>query len=95
MGSYIMRMRNNLHQQSLGLQILYHSLAGLVAVHAVVLTALAVDGCVIVHDADFRQVMAASYLKVIRVMSRSDLHAAGTELFVNILIRDDRDFTVS
>ena len=39
--------------------------------------------------------MAASYLKVIRVMSRSDLHAAGTELFVNILIRDDRDFTVS
>ena len=93
MGSYIMRMRNNLHQQSLGLQILYHSLAGLVAVHAEVL-ARNIDGRVIVHDVDLWQIVAFPILEVVRIMSWCDLHTAGTELFVYILICDHRDLTV-
>ena len=38
--------------------------------------------------------MAFSNLKVVRVMCRCDLYAAGSEFLVNIGIRNDRDLTV-
>ena len=47
------------------------------------------------HDADLSQVVSASNLEVVRVVSRGDLHAAGTKLFVYIFIRNHRDLAVS
>ena len=38
--------------------------------------------------------MAFSNLKVVRVMCRCDLYAAGSEFLVNIGIRNDRNLTV-
>ena len=85
-------VRNDFYKISLLLQFFYDSLSRLVAVHACVFAAIFIDRGVIVHDVDLRQVMALAYLEVIRVVSRCDLHRSGTELFVYIIIRNDRDF---
>ena len=54
----------------------------------------AVDGGIIIHDIDLCQVMTSSYLEIVRVMSRRDLYAAGSELFVYIRVSDHRDLSV-
>ena len=64
----------------------------LVALHACIFAAVFIDGSVIVHDIDFRQIMTLAHLKVIGVMGRCDLYSAGSEFFIYIGIRHDRDF---
>ena len=41
------------------------------------------------------QIVAFAYFEVVRVMCRCDLNAACSEFFVNVLICDNRDLTVS
>ncbi len=49
---------------------------------------------VAVEDIDQRQVMTLADLVVVEVMRRGDLHAAGTELEVDVVVGDDRDQAV-
>ena len=92
-GSYIMDMVYHLHQQTLLLQFLYHDLAGLVAIHACVLAAVLIDGCIVVQNIDLRQVMTLSYLEIVGVMCRGNLYYAGTKLLIYISVCDNRNFT--
>ena len=92
-GSYIMDMVYHLHQQTLLLQFLYHDLAGLVAIHACVLAAVLIDGCVVVQNIDLRQVMTLSYLEIVGVMCRGNLYYAGTKLLIYISVCDNRNLT--
>ena len=94
MSSYIMNMVYHFYQQSLCIKISYHSFSCLITIHAVIFAARAVDGGIIMHDIDLSQVMTSSYLEIVRVMSRRDLYAAGSELFVYIRVSDHRDFSV-
>ena len=94
MSTYIMRMRNHLHQQSQIFQILHHRLTCFIAIHSVVFAAWTVNGRIVMHDAQLRQVVASSHLKVVRVMSRGNLHAAGTEFLIHILIRNHRNLAI-
>ena len=94
MGSYGMGMGNNFYQKTQVFQIFYHGFSGIVTVHAGVFAAFFVDGSVIVQDVDLFQVVTFSNLEVVGVMSRGDLYAAGSELFVYIEIADHRDLAV-
>ncbi|MDT4793166.1 hypothetical protein FQZ97_256800 [compost metagenome] len=48
-------------------------------------------GGVLVEDVDQRQVVALADFIVVEVMGRGDLHAAGAELAVDVVVGDDRD----
>ena len=95
MGSHTVGMRHYLYQQPLLLQVSDHGFSGLIAVHACIFAAQLIDGGIVVHDIDFRQVMAFSHFKVIGVVCRCDLHASGTKLLVYIFICHNRNFPVS
>ena len=96
MGSHVVGMGLYLHKVSLLLQILHHGLSGLVAVHACVFsTILLIDGGVVVHDIDLRQIVALSDLKVVGVVGRRDLHRSGSELLIHIVVRHNGDLPVS
>ena len=92
-GTDSVAMGNYLHQKAQLLQILDDGFSRLIAVHTVVPGSGAVHSGVVVQDADLFQIVAFSYFKVVGVVGRGDLHAAGTELLVNIFVRDHRDLT--
>src|SRR5690606_19587646 len=46
-------------------------------------------GGVLVEDVDQRQVVALAHFVVVEVVGRGDLHAAGAELAVDVLVGDD------
>ena len=91
--SNVVGVGNDLHQIALLLQILHHHLPGLVAVQPGVLAAVLIDGGVVVHNVDLRQVVALAYLEVVGVVSRRDLHRTGPELFIYIRICHDGDLS--
>ena len=90
----VVLMRYDLDQKSKIIQILHHRLSGLITVHTRILATELVDGRIVVHNVDLRKIVALSHLKIVRIMSRRDLYAAGTKLFVYICVRDNRDLTV-
>ena len=95
MGSYIMRMRNNFHKISLFLKICNHCFSCLIAIHACIFsTIFLIDGCIVIHHIDFRKVVTFSNFKVIRVMRRCNLYSTGSEFFIYIIIRNDRNLTI-
>ncbi len=51
------------------------------------------NGSVLVEDVQQRQVVSLADVVVVEVVGRGDLHAAGAELRVAIVVRDDRDAT--
>ena len=84
MGTNCMSMGNHLNQKSQFLQVLYNGLSGFITIHTVILASCKAYGSIIVHYCQFRQLVSSSNFKVVRVMSRSDLNASGTEFFINI-----------
>ena len=64
-----------------------------VAIHADILACLFIHRAIFVHDDDGLELMSLPDLKVIRVMRRCDLYAAGTISHVNVFIGNDRDLT--
>jgi hypothetical protein len=72
-------------QISLLLQLLHDGLAGLVAVHAVPLVA-AGDLALAVQHQILGQIVAQSDLKVVGVVAGGDLHGAGAEAHVGVLV---------
>ena len=94
MRSYIMGMRLYFHKVSLFFQIFDDRFSCFIAIHSRIFSALFIDRRIIVHDVDLRQIVAFSNLKVIRVMCRRDLHGSGSEFFVYIIIRNNRNLFV-
>ena len=93
--SYIMRMWNNFYKISLLFQILYHSFSCFVAIHACIFsTILLIDRSIIIHDVKFWQIVTFSNFKVVRVMCRCDLNSTCSELFVYVVICNNRNLTV-
>ncbi len=64
-----------------------------VAIYADILACLFIHRAIFVHDDDGLELMSLADLKVIRVMRRCDLYAAGTISHVNVFIGNDRDLT--
>ena len=75
-------------------EILDNRLAALVAVHALVLAAVCVDGRVLVEHENLLEVVALTHLEVVRVVARRNLDAAGAEFHINVLVTENRDFAV-
>ena len=95
MGSYIMRVWLDLYQVSLFFQIFHHCLSCFVAIHTCIFAApLLIDGGVVVHHINFRKVVTLSNLKVVRVVSRSNLYSSGSKLFIYIVICHNRNLSV-
>ena len=87
-------MRNHFYQQSQCIQVCYHGFSCLITIHACVFATQFVDGRIVVHDVDLRQIMSLADFKIVRVMCRCDLYASGSEFFIYIRICDHRDLTV-
>ncbi len=92
-GAHVVGVVLHLFQQAQRLQIGDDGLPGLIAVHALILAAVLVHRAVVVQDG-WSQVVAQAYLKVVRVVSRGHLHAAGAELHFGIVVRHDGDLPV-
>ena len=84
----------DLNEVAAFLEVLNNRLAALVAVHALVLAAVCVDGRVLVEHEDLLEVVTLTHLEVVRVVARRNLDAAGAELHVNVLVAEDRDLAV-
>ena len=84
----------DLDQVAALLEILNDRLAALVAVHALVLAAVFVDGRVLVEHKDLLEVVALAHLEVVRVVAGRDLDAARAELHIDVLVAEDRDLAV-
>ena len=83
-------------EKALLLKVLQHGLAGFVAVHADILRRrVFVDLRVLRENRDAAQIVTAADLKVVEVVSRGDLYAAGTEFAVHVGVRDNRNLTVA
>ena len=94
-GSYVVGVGLYLYKVSLLFQILHHGFSRLIAVHAGIFsTVLLIDGGIVVHDVELRQVMPFSHFKVVGVVSRCDLHGTGSEFFVYIVVRHNGDLPV-
>ena len=89
-----MRVILYLEQIALLLQIFHNGFSCFIAVHACIFAAVFGHGRVIVHYFEDWQIVAASYLIVVRVMRRGNFNNAGTEFHINILVADNRDFSV-
>ena len=94
MSSYVMTIILNLNQQSLTIQLLYDGLSGLIAIHALILSAVFIDGSIVVHHIDDRQIMTLSNLKVVRVVSRGNLNNTGSEFPVNVGVGNNGNHTI-
>ena len=85
----------DLLQQAGGFQVRDDVFAGLEAVHAAVgLRRLIVDVGLIGEDIDQRQVVALAHRVIVEIMRGRDLHAAGAEILVHVIVGDDRDFAI-
>ena len=93
-GAYVVLVVLNLDQPAAFLKVLYNRLAALVAVHALVLAAVCVDGRVLVEHEDLLEVVALTHLEVVRVVARRNLNTAGAELHVNVLVTENRNLAV-
>ena len=71
-----------------------NSLAAFLTCHALVFAALLIYGRVFIHDIYHWEIMTQSHLKVIRVVSRSDLDNACSEIHFHIFIGNDWYFSV-
>ena len=94
MSTYIVYMICDFYKKSHLIQFLNDSFSCLVTIHACINAAIFIDGGIIIHDVDFRQVMAFSNFKIVWVMSRCNLHTAGTKLFIYIFISNDRNLFI-
>ena len=93
-GAYVVLVVLNLDQIAAFLKVLYNRLAALVAVHALVLAAVCVDGRVLVEYEDLLEVVALAHLEVVRVVARRNLNTAGAELHIDVLVTENRNLAV-
>ena len=78
----------DLDEVALGLKVRDYGLAGLVAVHAVILAAVYYLR-VVVEDEDVVEVVPLGDLEVVRVVAGRHLDAAGAEVHLDVVVSDD------
>ena len=93
-GSHVVRIILYPHQIPASFQIRNDLFSCFVPIKALVLTAEGIYAPVIVQHPDHFQMMPQSDLKVVGVVGRRHLDAAGTKIHFRIVIRDNRDFLV-
>ncbi len=81
----------DLHQEAGSFEISDDGFSGFITIHAAVFAGFFIHRAIFIHDDDGRQVMSLAHFKVVRVMGRGDLHAAGAVCHVYIFIGNDRD----
>ena len=82
-------------QQTLRIQISDDLLTCSKAVHALIHSwRVVIDLRIQRQDTDLREVVPLTHCIVIEIMRRGDLHAAGTEGFVDIAIGNHRNFAI-
>ena len=82
-------------EQAGGLKIRDDRLTRIKAIHPTVFFwRQIVDARVIQQDVDHRQVVTLAHFIVIKVVSRCDFYTARSEFWINIVVGDDRDFTI-
>ena len=94
MGADIVGIVLDADQETHFIEFLHDLLPALIPVHTGKFGAVLIDRGIVVHDIDLRKIMALSDLKVIGVVSGSDLDHAGPELAVDIGVRHDGDLPV-
>ena len=93
-GAHVVAVRLHLHQISARFQIGDDLLSGLVAVETLILSAVFVDLAVVVQNPDDFQIVAQSHFKVIGVVGRGHLNAAGAKVHLGVIVSDDGDFLI-
>ena len=83
----------DLHQVALLFKVGDNALSCFIAVKSFVFAAETVYCCIVVHDADLFKIVALTDEEVVRVVSGSDLDAAGTEILINVIIGYDGDLS--
>ena len=83
------------NQCSFSFKVINDSLSCFISVHSGIFRIIVCDFSVISHDIDNFKVMTKSYFKVVRVMGRSNLYNACTKVHFNIIICNDRYFSVN
>ena len=86
MGAYVVGIVLDPHEKPFFFQLLHDLFPRLVAVKPCIFAAVFIDGGIIVHDIDFRQIVAFPDFKVVRVMGGRNLHDTCPELHVHILV---------
>ena len=69
---------------TLGIKICNNLLSGLITVKACIFAAKLVDGTIIIHHIDFRQIMSLTNLKIVRVMGRCNLNSTCTFVLIRM-----------
>ncbi|MNC16747.1 hypothetical protein D3C75_646080 [compost metagenome] len=91
--SYLVHMVLNGDQNTLLLQISNDILAAFAAVLTLVRSGFLIHRAAFVHHINLRQVMAKTYLEVVRIMGRGDLHRTAAEFLLYIIIGNNRNLT--
>ena len=91
---YGVRVIFHAFQQAERLEIGHHALAGFKAVKPGVDTGVRIHARVFRHHVDFREIVAAAHLEVVRIVRRRHFHRAGTELPVDRFVRNDGNFAI-
>ena len=90
----IMRVVFDAHEESHLVQFFDNLFACGIALHTRKLAAVFVDGRIVIHNIDFRQVMTFADLKVVGVVRRRNLDNAGTKLHVDVRICHNRNLSL-
>ena len=93
-GADVVRIRLGLYKIPFRFQIGNDCLAALIAVHPLILTAVFVDGSVVVENADDLQIVPQTDLKVVRVVRRSHFDSARTKTDFAVLVAHNRNLAV-
>ena len=83
------------YQSALSFQVFNYLCSCLVSVHSGVCRIIVNDSSIVVHNVDNRQVVAQTNFKVVRVVSRSYLNNACTEVHFYIVISNDGYLSVN
>ena len=87
----VMFQRLDFDEETLLLQLLDNSLAAFERRHAAVFAGILVHVRVVGHDVDHFQIMTQTDLEVVGVVCGRHLHDAGTEIHLDVAVRNDRD----
>ena len=93
-GSHIVGVILHTDKIALFLEVGNDCFSCIVAVHSLVLAAVGVHNAVVVKNPDHLKIVTQAHLKVVGVMGRSHLNAAGTKVHFCIIIGNHRDLLV-
>ena len=85
-GANVVNVLFYLNEKPQFLQIGNHGFSCLIAIHSRVFSALFVNGGVLVHDVDYFQIMAETYLVVVGIVSGGDFNNARAEFHIHIFV---------